>query len=623
MRINRLSWQVTKIAILVVGLATFGSMSLAQDSLPKPIPKPIRKPALTPSPLRVMPEKKRTTEQIREMDQVNRLIRMGEYLPAADLLEMLIEKHPGREDLKDRLIRCLEKGKNFDKLLLVLARRLENDPDNYILRREYGHAHLLLANADSADYQFLKAIPLAEPLPEVLYQIASIYQRFGFYKRETTFIDSARAFFNNRSLLASWQGDALAAQQKYAEATDEYLAFMEKDSMSAKTAEGKLIQLIRYPGSADTVMAVLYKKLNSNDGTEVSKGLIRTYADLLIVQDRFDEAFALHRDMDSLNERGGADIVVFVQSCIAYGKYENGITAGSYVLKAYPQAVLAGHTYSLLGEACQAVGRYKEAIGYYQKHRAKFDRPVQVIEDNFKIGTIYKDNLHNYDSAETYLTSAVTSGGKTRFAMGALFGLADLASRRSEFDQADSYYKQILEIEIPAQMGERAEFEMARNLIFRLKFTEADKRFSQLIARYPRGLYVNDAIQYSLILGEIDPGAVGQFDLYAGAEFFKFIGQADSLEHYLLKICRVGLPEVAPSSYLGLAEMYFAQNKIELARSAIDSLKSQFPDSYYYPFAQKIKADMLFADEKTNQAGLDIYLKLLSDYATFPFAAEI
>lgn len=611
------------IILTVLVVVACCGVSLAQEKSDTVPPRP--------NSIRIMPDRKITAEQIQELDQVNRLLRLGEYQSAADLLEMLIEKHPHRDDLKDRLASALERGKNFTKLLHVRGQRLEANPDDYRLRREYGHTHLLLGNADSAEYHFLKAIPLAEPLPEALYQIAAMYHRFGYYKKETAFIDSARSFFGNSRLLANWQGDALAAQKKFAQATDEYLIYMEKDSLSAKEAESKLIQLIRYPGSADTVMAVLHSKINNlkannlRSGTggnkNIGRGLIRTYGDLLIVQGRFDEAFALYRDLDSLNQRNGADIVFFVQSCVAYGKFENAITAGNYVIETYPQAVLSGHNYTLLGQAYQAVGQFDEAIACYHSHRAKFNRPVLVIEDNLKIGLIYKDNLKNYDSAGVYLNMAAEKGRNNRFGINALFGLADLAGRQHDFDLADTYYDQILTFEIPAAMAEQIEFEIARNFIFRLDFREAEKRFSQVIARYPRGLYINDAIEYSLILGEI--GEVGQYDLYADAEFFRFIGQADSLEHYLWKICRVGLPGLAPASYLSLAEDYFDQEKIVPAQAVIDSLEINYPDSYYYPFARKLKADILFADEETIREGTQIYLELLSDYAMFPFAAEI
>ena len=110
-----------------------------------------------------------------------------------------------------------------------------------------------------------------------------------------------------------------------------------------------------------------------------------------------------------------------------------------------------------------------------------------------------------------------------------------------------------------------------------------------------------------LILDEAIEQAPDQLDLFSLAEFYRHTGQTDSLEYYLKKICRVGIPALAPVSYLNLAQLYNRQANEKLALEAIDSLLSFYPESYFYPFGLKAKAEILWKSEKTRESARSIY----------------
>jgi tetratricopeptide (TPR) repeat protein len=179
------------------------------------------------------------------------------------------------------------------------------------------------------------------------------------------------------------------------------------------------------------------------------------------------------------------------------------------------------------------------------------------------------------------------------------------------------------DIDLPDDIKEQIDFATAEIYLFQENYDEATTRFRQIISRYPRGFYVNDAIQYSLIISETKEDASGHIDLFSSAEYFRYIRQTDSLEYYLTKICRVGIPSLAPISYLGLAQLCYDQNRHEEAVEAIDSLSSGYPQSYFLPYGLKLKADIYLQSPETREEALDLYRQLLEHYANYPFGAEV
>jgi tetratricopeptide (TPR) repeat protein len=589
--------------LLSGGVSTAQNPSIGENSKNKTLPQVIVK-----------------TRKVEGIEHAERLMQLGEYQRAADLLEVMYEENPGHLGIKNLLVNCYEQIKDYGKLLLFLTRRLATEPPGFSLYRDLGRAYTFAGIPDSAVTFFYMAAEQGFGNERAYASIAEIYHKFGHYQLESKFIDSSRILTRNPRLLADRMGDALAAQREYGMATLEYLTYMERDTLAARIATEKLEAMMRFPESADTVMSILSERIKSQ---KENKRLLNTYGRLLMEQDRFEEAFTFFKGLDSLGAGMGGEIVHYMRECNRRGRFEYTIKGGQYLLEYKPQSTLINSVHLTMAEAFTAIGKYDNALTAYQAITVDFIRPAHRAEAQLRIGLLYKDHLEDPGKAREYLDRVTKSVPGGRFDVLARLGLADLAIREGGFDSAVSLYQSLQEREIPEEILEQVEFALAECYLFMEDYKEATSRFRQIISRYPRGFYVNDAIQYSLIISETLEAAPQQIDLFASAEYFRYSDRVDSVEYYLTKICRVGIPSLAPISYLRLAQLYQDQKRFDEAVEAVDSLVSLHPESYFLPYGLKLKADVFLPSPETSEEAMELYRELLENYATYPFAAEI
>jgi tetratricopeptide (TPR) repeat protein len=555
-----------------------------------------------------------------EIERVHILMNAGNFQGAAAYLEVLSESDADNPVIKDLLAACYKKTGEYLKLLNLLKARLKVEGRRYDLVRDYGHAHLLNGDIDSALIYFFEAIPMVGNRSAQIEFFADALSKLGYHEQEIELIDSVRKIFDDPGLLAVKRGDAMAARKEFAAAAGEYLHRIERDTLENPEAVNKLLALLEFPQSVDTVMAVLTGRIRGHSSNRV---LMDTYGRVLLEQDRYDDAFNFYRERDSIENGTGGGIVQFMRECGLRDRYDHVIKAGQYLIEQYPESSLRMVTRLIMAEAYTELGQYQQALDNYNTVIEKFRRPADKADAQIRIGWLYKDHLNNLAKAKENFDQVLRTVPRSRYGIFARFGLADVYVRERNFDSAIIIYDSLLNSDVAAESAEEAEYFLGRSYLYKGLYEEADRHFRRLINTYPKGFFVNDAIQLALILGETLDQARDHIDLFSSSEYFLHVGQSDSLEYYLTKICRVGIPSLAPISFLRLAQLCRDQNRLDEALAAIDSLIAAYPNSYYFPFGFKVKADILWETGSTRDQARAIYKDLLGKYGSYPFAAEI
>lgn len=604
MRINKLS----SLFIFVFLILIVVPIPAQEDE-----PDSLRKNIENPFPQKINPNSD-------SINRIRRLMSMGQFEMAGALAENELGKTPDDVSLKILLAQCYKKSKNFGKLVALIRLRIQSEPINYMLLHNAGEAHLLIGDVDSAKYYFFECASMSLDKLPVLVSISQNFQRMGYYENVIEFIDSVRILTNDPIMLSSIKGDALTASGYFAQAAHEYLTYMEKDSLAAAEAEAKLVSMIRYPGSADTVMAILSQRIQTR--SENSR-LVNAYGQLLMDQGQFDKAREFYIAMDSLRSRGGNDILYFMRRCNKSGEYNQSILAGEVMSASYEMSPIIGNAQFLMAEAYTTTGEYNKALEIYNFIEEKFVWASHKAEAKLKIGILYKDYLDDLGEARRFLDDVISTAPRSRYDIQARFELIDLLIREKQLDSAMSCCTLLSAYEMNKILKEKTDYLRALIQLFSNEYSLAQGSFKQIMSRYPKGFYVNNAIEYSLILSEAINSASGQIDLYCAAEYFDYTNQKDSLDFYLNKICRIEIPALSPVSYLNLANLYYQQDRTDDAVNAIDSLKSQYPESYFLPYGLKLKADIYFEIDENRDEAIEIYKNLLRDYSNYPFSAPI
>lgn len=553
------------------------------------------------------------------LQQAEQLLLMGQYDRAAVLLERELEQHPGEAAVISLLAGCYEGLGDYGRLLMLLNRQAAQQSPNFNLCVDLGQAYLRNGQTDSARYWFFEAARLAQKHVRILTRVTDAYQKLGQYPLEREFIDSLRVWHGDSTLLAEPMGDALAAQGDYAGATREYLVYMESDSAAAEVGENKIVALLQYPESADKVMTVVGDALTRQ---LKNPRLANVYAQVLMEQGRFGEAYDLFRRRDSLLKSSGSDLLYFMQECRRRGRYDYIVTAGTCFMERYASSGLAVPARFVLVEGLIGLEKYAEA-GRLLDSLIPSTRTSDRAEALIRSGILCRDHLDRPDSAEALFRQVSRLLPGSRFDTDARLELADLFIQQRRFDSSIAIYDTLLARELPEDKAERAAFLRAQALLFTGACDQSAEALRNLIRRFPRGMYVNDAIQIGMILSEALEEAPKQMDLFAQAEYFRYTGRVDSLEYYLTKICQIDIPGLAPVAYLRLGDIRRGQNRLPEAVTAADSLVSRYPDSYFAPFGLKLKADILWVNPQTKEEAAAIYRDLLERYGTYPFSAEI
>lgn len=551
--------------------------------------------------------------------QAQQLLLVGQFERAAALLEGELEKNPTETTLMSLLSECYENLGDYGKLLILLNRQAALQPRSFGLSMDLGQAYLWNGQTDSARYWFFEAARLAKNETRVLTRATEAYQKLGHYPLEREFVDSLRVWHADSTLLAEPMGNALAAQGDYAAATREYLTYMESDSTTAEVGENKIVALLQYPESADKVMTVVGEALNRQLS---NPRLANVYAQVLMEQGRFGEAYDLYRRRDSLLGTTGSDLLYFMQECRRRGRNDYVVTAGNCFQQRYPSSGLAIPARFVLIDGLIGLGKYAEASRLLDS-LIPSTRTSDRAEALIRFGILQRDHLDRPDSAESLFRQAIRLIPGSRFDVDARLELADLFVGQRRFDSAVAAYDTLLTRDLPDDKAEQATYLRAQTLLFKGECEPSVEAFQNLIRRFPRGMYVNDAIQFVMILGEALEEAPKQMDLLSQAEYFRYVGRADSLEYYLTKICRIDIPGLAPVAYLRLGTLCRGQQRLPEAVAAADSLVGRYPDSYFAPFGLKLKADILWLNPQTKEEAAALYRGLLERYGTYPFSAEI
>jgi outer membrane protein assembly factor BamD (BamD/ComL family) len=97
----------------------------------------------------------------------------------------------------------------------------------------------------------------------------------------------------------------------------------------------------------------------------------------------------------------------------------------------------------------------------------------------------------------------------------------------------------------------------------------------------------------------------------------------DSTRVWLDRIARAENAALADVALYRLTLVNLQVADSSAALQSIERLDSGFADSYYRPYALKIKADMLSSTPSTIDTAKEIYKLLLEQFPNYPFASDV
>jgi tetratricopeptide (TPR) repeat protein len=576
------------------------------------------------SPTKSTFELKKSTDTLfslnRQLELARQLIQQRNYGSAADMLEILYEKSPQDQSVIGMLRYCYTQLKQYAKAELFVRKQIAQDPRNFGTWLDLAEVQADEGFSDSSRVSYHEARKLIPPGDTTRFQILLRSQISRNMNDDALgLIDTLRHQFRDSGLYALEKGLLLEHAKDYRGAIREYGPILTNDTTNeALEVERRLMSLLDFVDSSPEVE----KGLQDEATRTHSSVIIRLLADHYIKINQFDKAFAYAVKRDSLYGFQGVSLVSFMRQCYDRRLYQQTVRMGEYVFAKFPSGSAFIDASMVYADALAHLGRTNDALARYSQVVAVSPRPEDKGEALLDMGLIYFDDLGDYKQALVYFDSVAT-----KYQVGQAYvdacrmrpychlRMGDRAAARADFQRLK---KQL----VIQDITEEVSYELAVLDFYDKRYDSANVGFRKLIVDYPRGLYVNDALQILMVMDEAKgaPELLGEF---GDALWFQECAQDDSSRARLDRLTREENSALADDALYRLVMLDLKLNDSTSASAAIERLTDSFPASYYVPFGLKEKADMLSVNATSLDEAKELYKRILERYPNYPFVAEI
>lgn len=171
-------------------------------------------------------------------------------------------------------------------------------------------------------------------------------------------------------------------------------------------------------------------------------------------------------------------------------------------------------------------------------------------------------------------------------------------------------------------IAEEVRYNLAMIGFFSGTYDSAKVALRKLMVDYPRGLWVNDVIQLLIVMGDAEETPLLLDDFTAAVEF-EYRKMPDSSRTRLKSLVENPDTTLADVALHRLIRLDLEQSDSTAALANIDLMAERFPESYYLPYALKVKADMLIANTVSFEEARTIYRRLLEEFPNYPFISKV
>jgi len=593
-----------KFFLIVVGLMIVGQPTLLADNTVEPAVKVVEQPA--------------TTEEFDAQIRLARqLIKHDDCHGAAAVLEPLYAEYPSHDLIYNLLHQCYQKLDYLPKLEDLARRMIQQHPQSYRYHLDLANILVRLERAEESLESYRKAVRLAETDSQYL-SVTNGMANAGFADEALALMDSLRGRIEDPAAFVLQRGMILEAQRLYREAVLEYLPLLDDTTREASNAERRLLALLEFPASSEQAEATLLEDVDATSNSWA----IGTLTGYYLKADRLDEAYRYTLRLDSLEGLDGQALVRFMRGCSERRRFELAVRMGEHFFAHYRQSPVTTEAHLVYADALTQMGRYDAAINVYDSLVAWAPREQDQGEGLYYIGMIYLDYLNDYESARRYFDSVVTHYRRGVGYLRAYVARPYCDLRQGKLEAAAAGLSALGQVQLNDEIAEEVDYHLAVIEYCQGRYDSAGVALQRLMVSYPRGFYVNDAMQLLLAMDRVGEDTL-PMAAYAKALRYELRRMPDSLEAALMSIVDGPSRSLADFALYRLLNIGLAEDDTAGVLTYVGRLEKEYPESYYYPYGLKARADLFRLDSgRVDQSKL-IYRRLLESFPDYPFASEV
>lgn len=506
-----------------------------------------------------------------DLNQAQRYEARGQLALAKAIYEAFLTNKPFNPSVYNSYYRVSFGLKNYQEFLTFSLDLLKNNPRSPELLISIGEAYLKLDKKKEGLNYLQQSFSLA---PDLVGRISTILSQEKMFKDGIRFLLDYRKLKKRVSGYEPMLIDLYEADGDYQKATNEITEFLNANPAHLPQYEAKLRYYL-----TKTNPSIIFRELNKLTNKQLR---VRLLSKLYLSQNRYPEAVAEIKTLGSENELYG------------FARFAEN-------QEQYP---IAAELYQELGRGSdqarvlRKMGKVVEATEVLKQ--------VSGIEARFELAELQRIELKDNQSAkENYLLVI-----KQRPSDQAYYGLVASLMSLGQLGEAKKYLAKL------GRMTDQSLFTLSQIYFYEGQFDSCKNYISELSKNFPSSPLLNDALEIGVLLAE---GGANLAD-FALASFNYALNQYDDGIKIAKKLINQS-DKVAEYSFLLLARFYLAKKEPNLALSALQELKTKFPNSRLLPKA-KFEQAKIYSDKLNDGVKYQQTLEeLIVEYPSSPYSS--
>ncbi|MCB9258653.1 MAG: tetratricopeptide repeat protein [Ignavibacteriales bacterium] len=498
----------------------------------------------------------------------------GNYEEAESIYTELHNNNPKHFQYYQSLYNVLITQKKYQQALELTENQIKISKNIVSLYGDLGSVYFILGKEKEALKYWEEALEIESDNPFAYRTIANYLIENRLTEEAIDVLIRGNQVSKDDNTIFSYDiGNLYSLTMKFEEATKEYCRILIQKPTQINIVNNRIAQYINSNQASEPTFKVIEETYKETENIV----FLQLLSDLYLRTDNGEKAFPVIIEIENKTSNNGSAIFAFARKVSLQSNFETAAKAYKYILENYENSAIfseaeIGYTRSLeenlnrknsdkfswkplVIQKNENISEFTDLIKTYRNIAEKYPENNIGWEAEFRTGIILFENLKDYNKADSIFKKIIDDGKSIQFLDEANFYLAKISLKKGNLDLAENYLAKVSKSgRAKTELRNKGNFLYAKTIMWKGEFSNSIEFFNKVIEN-PKDDYVNDALQYILILNTFKNDSTN---------LFSFVNADYLVEKNNFNAAEVEFKKLAENKDLFLLKDFAALNYINL-----------------------------------------------------------
>lgn len=565
----------------------------------------------------------------------------GEWEKATRIYESLLEIDPNNYVYFDGLRRGYTQVKEYDRAILLVRKRLINEPNDPSLLATLGGLYFQNGERSAADSIWNVVIHSNSKNINLYRLVASQMMEFRLYDLAIDLYLGARRETEQHGLFREEVAMLYGALMQYGNAAREYISMLSGNPDQLSYVQSRLSQFTQRTDGLKSITQVIREEVQRNPDYAPIRLL---YAWALMEDKEYVLALNEHRTIDRLTSSNGDYIFNFAERASQEKRFHPAAEAFKEVLDRYPNHHKIRHARFGFIRSIEEINSTNPAssqetvVAEKKNQKAFIFSPAEILtmyesilknypgtdvafHSIYRIGILKRQRLLDRDGAIKAFEQVRISSLAGEFQTQASIQLAEILTEKNRLSDAIDLYEDIRK-RTQGNLWELATYRKAEIFFFRSEFDTALATLKLLTQQLNQN-FANDALQLQYFIEENKSTAVNALTAFADAAFAEYQGKlSEALARFEEIIKQFPKALLVDDSMIRVGNLQVNLQRSDDALRTFHTVVETMTLSIFRDKAQMRIAEIFATMKNDQKRAIEEYEKVLSLFPTSVYLEE-